>query len=284
MRHPVNLAGPLVAASLLAAAGCDRLAGDTWEHETLWAEGKDRVELDKRYEASMHETTLVYRVRVRRSGQEIIAETDSTRIARLAPAAARLADGRIAWRADGVVCVTTDGQPVCADLNGLACPQDTPATTCHSAVKDTVACADVLSPPEPRLAAALAWVAGDQAVAPDLRTAALAGLARGGDVPRELADALAKALGPRSETTRLWIDGAVARADGDAARIDALRRALANEGRCESIAVARSCVPELAAEVAAARRRLMARRPQIAADLAGAEQECAALPRPARPH
>jgi hypothetical protein len=285
MRKPTNRRSLGAALTLLAAAGalggCDRSGSPPWDHETLWSDGKDRVELDKRYETSMQETTLVYRVRVLRAGKEIIAQSGISREARLSPAATRLADGRVAWRADGILCVTTDGQPLCADLKDLACAQDAPSPTCDGVVKTAVTCDSVLAPSDARLTAALGWALADKDLTPELRVAALTGLARGGDVPRDAADALEKGLGPRSETTRLWIAGALARAGGDPARVEQLRRVLGKQ-RCETIAVGRSCVPELAADMATARGRLMARRPDLAADIAAAEEECAHLPKPAR--
>jgi hypothetical protein len=264
-----------------ALGGCDSSEAPAWRHETLWADGDDRVEIDKQEEQATRELMVSYRVRLVRKGAAAPLLDGSAPNKSFRAQAGRLADGRVAVLADTFACAAgAAGQAVCVDLGDVVDGRS--PRSCEYVVKASASCRSGLLPQEEAAGAVLRWVAAQPDAPQKMRIAAVFALARGGDVPDAVSKPAEPAAGKREDDADLLFDGAVARARGDARRIDALRRALAEGSQHKRVAVARSCVPELAADVEKVRQDLATSRPTFAADLAAAQKECAALPRPPR--
>jgi hypothetical protein len=254
----------LLGALALTSAGCDLDPMSTAEHQVLLSDAKTRIELEKQVYPSFPDTTVTYTLCVARGGPCSIALTGSLQLNRFDAAAARLPSGRATWIANTTLCTETPSRPACIDLADVSSTMA--RLSCYDA-RD-VACTGALGGLDARLREALVWVIENKALRQQLRVAATVALARGAELP-----SAAETLGDD-----FWVVGAIARARGDKEKVDATRTLLAKSQGERMIAV-RSCVPELAADVARAHVGLL---PAWESEMKQAEHECALLPVPRR--
>jgi len=267
-------------AAAVLAGGCEPTAPPpSFRHETLWQDGDDRIEIDKREESTLRETLLSYHVRLVRKEAGVPVLEGATKKQSFSAVAGRLPDGRLVLLAHTVVCATVPaGRLVCVDLDDVGADGRSPSS-CTSVVHASASCRGAFDGVSEPLAEALRWVAASPEVRVELRVAAIVTLARRGDVSPEISASLEKVLSPTYDMS-IWFGGALARVHGEAFRIDALRRTLAGGSQHDRMIVVQSCVPELAGDVDALRKTLSSTRPEYAAEIEQAEKECAALPLP----
>lgn len=252
---------PSVVAALLGAfavTGCTRCLADDSRSitETVWADGEDRLVLVKKTFETFPDTTMEYRLRLahdrERTAVDVMAGRVQIKDFRLR--AARLPGGQIAWHTGETLCAEIDAaHTVCNGFQGISCwVSADDRGCCYEVTGSNTSCGCAARAPDSRLADAFEWLAEDREQDARERIVAAVALARLGQNVRaqRLLHQFESTfdLRGRRDQADLWLLGLRANLTGDPETINRLRARFREGSDCDRVAIARACVPQLAAE------------------------------------